>query len=393
MDQTQPLFEINPEEYGDLITILSIDGGGIRGIIPSIMIEFLESEIQKLDGPEARIADYFDIIAGTSTGGLVTCMLTAPNENNRPLFAAKDIKNFYLDHCPKIFPQHNRVITEAIKMVKILTGPEYDGQYLHKILKEKLGDTHLHQTLTNVVIPTYDIKLRQTTIFSSYKVKKNPSMDALLSDICIGTSAAPTFLPAYYFETNDPKMGAINLIDGGVGDDNPTKLAIGEAKKEIIPSKVITKVRFLVVSLGTGSQKIENTYDANEVAKWALQQWLTHKGESPLEDTLMEAKKDIMDLDIWTDLQIFQSQQYYLRIQDDTLNRTISSVDIATKENLDNLVKVGEELLDKPVSRVNLDTGILEPTNQGTNREALSSAAKVLSMHKRLAEAGSQHGK
>ena len=94
-----------------------------------------------------------------------------------------------------------------------------------------------------------------------------------------------------------------------------TKLAIGEAKKEIIPSKVITNVRFLVVSLGTGSQKIENTYDANEVAKWALQQWLTHKGESPLEDTLMEAKKDIMDLDIWTDLQIFQSQQYYLRIQ------------------------------------------------------------------------------
>ncbi|XP_075648685.1 patatin-like protein 2, partial [Castanea sativa] len=311
-------FEINPEEYGDLITILSIDGGGIRGIIPSIMIEFLKSEIQKLDGPDARIADYFDIIAGTSTGGLVTSMLTAPNENNRPLFAAKDIKNFYLYHCPKIFPQHNRWIDP---MVKILTGPKYDGQYLHKILKDKLGDTHLHQTLTNVVIPTYDIKLRQPTIFSSYKVKKNPSMDALLSHICIGTSAAPTFLPAYYFETNDPKMEVreFNLIDGGVAADNPTKLAIGEAIKEIISSKVITK--------------------------------------------------------------------------DDTLNRTISSVDIATKENLDNLVKIREELSDKPVSRVNLDTGILEPTNQGTNREALSSAAKVLSMHKRLAEAGSQHGK
>ncbi|XP_065622292.1 patatin-like protein 2, partial [Quercus suber] len=351
--------------------------------------------VQKLDGPEARIADYFDIIAGTSTGGLVTSMLTAPNENNRPLFAAKDIKNFYLDHCPKIFPQHNRVITKAIEMVKKLTGPEYDGQYLHKILKEKLGDTHLHQTLTNVVIPTYDIKLRQTTIFSSYKVKKNPSMDALLSDICIGTSAAPTFLPAYYFETNDPKMGVreFNLIDGGVAANNPTEFAIEEAKKEIIPSKVIAKVRFLVVSLGTGSQKIENTYDANEVAKWASEQWLIHKGESPLVDTLMEAHKDSMDSDLWTDLQIFQSQQYYLRIQDDTLNRTISSMDIATKENLDNLVKVGEELLDKPVSRVNLDTGILEPTNQGTNREALSSAAKVLSMNKRLAEAGSQHGK
>lgn len=60
---------------------------------------------QKLDGDDARIADYFDMISGTSTGGLITSMLTAPNENRRPLFTAKDIKNFYLQKCPKIFPQ------------------------------------------------------------------------------------------------------------------------------------------------------------------------------------------------------------------------------------------------------------------------------------------------
>jgi patatin-like phospholipase/acyl hydrolase len=62
--------------------------------------------VQKLDGEEARIADYFDVIAGTSTGGLVTAMLTSPNEENRPLFAAKDIKDFYLKQGPKIFPQN-----------------------------------------------------------------------------------------------------------------------------------------------------------------------------------------------------------------------------------------------------------------------------------------------
>ena len=131
-----PKSPLQPPTYGNLITILSIDGGGIRGIIPGTILGFLESElqvgninlelvyisyigyvlqvltqnclamVQKLDGKDARISDYFDVIAGTSTGGLVTAMLTAPNEKTgRPLFSAKDIKDFYLENCPKIFPQ------------------------------------------------------------------------------------------------------------------------------------------------------------------------------------------------------------------------------------------------------------------------------------------------
>ncbi|KAA8537722.1 hypothetical protein F0562_027288 [Nyssa sinensis] len=100
-----PKSPLQPPTYGNLITILSINGGGIRGIIPGTILSFLECELQKVDGEDARIADYFNVIAGTSTGGLVTAMLTAPNEKNRPLFAAKDIKDFYLDNSPKIFPQ------------------------------------------------------------------------------------------------------------------------------------------------------------------------------------------------------------------------------------------------------------------------------------------------
>nr|XP_023927500.1 patatin-like protein 2 isoform X3 [Quercus suber]XP_023927501.1 patatin-like protein 2 isoform X3 [Quercus suber] len=166
---------LQPPTYGNPITVLSIDGGGIRGVIPGTILSFLESELQKLDGEDARIADYFDVISGTSTGGLVTAMLAAPDENNRPVFAAKDIKDFYLNQCPRIFLLNScPVLPHLTKIIKALAGPKYDGKYLHKLVKEKLGHTKLEKTLTNVVIPTFDIKRLQQTIFSSYEPASPP---------------------------------------------------------------------------------------------------------------------------------------------------------------------------------------------------------------------------
>ncbi|KAF3446686.1 hypothetical protein FNV43_RR11866 [Rhamnella rubrinervis] len=391
--------------YGNLITILSIDGGGVRGVIPATILAFLESELQKLDGEEARIADYFDVIAGTSTGGLVTAMLTAPNENNRPLFAAKDIKDFYLQHCPKIFPQDSMFpFASAKEKIKALTGPKYDGKYLHKLVKEKLGDIRLHQTLTNVVIPTFDIKRLCPTIFSSYEVRRNPSLDALLSDICIGTSAAPTYLPAHKFQVTDPHCQVVrefNLIDGGVAANNPALVAINEVSKEIhqgnrdfFPIKPTEYGRFLVISLGTGSSKSEEKYDADEAAKWGILGWLYTHNSNPLVDIFTQASGDLVDFHLSTVFQALHSDKHYLRIQDDTLEGTVlPSVDIATKENLNNLVKVGEKLLKKPVSMVNLETGCFEPRHKDTNEEALIRFADIICKERRAREARSPYGK
>ncbi|KAL6572915.1 hypothetical protein OROHE_002391 [Orobanche hederae] len=364
---------------GRMVTVLSIDGGGIRGIIPATILAHLESKLQELDGPNARIADYFDVIAGTSTGGLITTMITAPGKDNRPMYAAKDITTFYLDHSPKIFPQN--------RIANLIGGPKYDVKYLKSLIEGLLGNLTVSHTLTNVVIPSFDIKRLQPIIFTTKdgKIAKN----ALLSDICLGTSAAPTYLPPHYFETKDVdgKLRTYDLIDGGVAANNPTLIAITHISKQILVGNFeqedlqpMDSQRMLVLSLGAGLAKLEEKYSAQAAAKWGLLGWVYNNGATPLLDVFGDASSDMVDIHVSTIFQSRRNEQNYLRIQDDTLSGDASSLDVSTIKNMRTLVEIGNSLLKKPVSRVNLETGRPEPVQgEGTNEEALTRFAKLLS--------------
>ncbi|KAL9330028.1 hypothetical protein ACSQ67_005031 [Phaseolus vulgaris] len=305
--------QIQPPTYGNLVTILSIDGGGIRGIIPATILDFLESQLQYLlNTDNENDADYFDVISGTSTGGLVTAMLTAPDNNHRPLFAAKDIKPFYLEHGPKIFPHHSGLGGTIIaNLVRSLEGPKYDGKYLHEVVREKLGEIRLHDTLTNVVIPTFDIKSMQPFLFSSYQT-----------------------------------LVAMNEVTKQIMKQN----------SDFFPMKPLEYSRFLIISIGTGTAKNEEKINGQIAAKWGLLDWLAYNGSTPLTDVFTQ------------------------------------SIDIATKENLQKLCEIGQNLLKKPVSRINLVNGLFEPLANGeTNQEALTRFAKILSQERRLREMRSPH--
>lgn len=228
-----------PPSKGNMITILSIDGGGVKGIIPAVILSFLESKLQELDGKDARIANYFDAIAGTSTGGLIAGMLAAPSlgNANQPCYA-KDIVPFYLKHSPHIFPHRTGFFGwffNILGIIKMAIGPKYDGKYLHRLIIDLLGETRMKETLTNVVIPTFDVKCVKPIIFSTFKARRKPLKNACLADVCIGTSAAPTFLPAHYFETVDHTGASqsFNIIDGGMAANNPTLVTMGEITKQI----------------------------------------------------------------------------------------------------------------------------------------------------------------
>ncbi|KAI9164770.1 hypothetical protein LWI28_001650 [Acer negundo] len=379
-------------ESRKMITVLSIDGGGIRGIIPGTLLAFLESKLQELNGPQARIADYFDIVAGTSTGGLITAMLATPNKEGKPMFAAKDINDFYFEHLPKIFPQHSNsnFLSSLTNFIGELMGPKYDGKYLRTVINQQLGDVTLKETLTNVLIPAFDIKLLQPVVFSTNDAKENALKNARVADVCLSTSAAPTFLPAHYFEMKDAATGEIrsfDLIDGGVAANNPTLMAISHITKEVLKqkNKTMDSKQMLVLSLGTGEAKKEQKYNAATASKWGLFSWIYDNGKIPLLDVYGDASSDIVDFHVSTLFQCFGSQGNYLRIQEDSLIGDAASMDISTKENMQKLVEIGTNLLKEPVSRVDLETGRFQKIEgEGTNEEALVEFAKLLSEEHKL---------
>ncbi|XP_078156597.1 uncharacterized protein LOC144552491 [Carex rostrata] len=385
LNNSTPPTPKSPPLLGNIVTILSIDGGGVRGLIPAAILAFLESKLQELDEEDARIAYYFDVISGTSTGGLVATMVAAPNKQNRPLFSAKDIISFYNENIPKIFL--------LIGLLASLFGPRYNGQYLHNKIRELLGETMLQDTVKEVIIPTFDINFLQPTIFSTNEAKSDASKDALLSDVCISTSAAPTYLPAHYFKTKDRfgKSRSFNLVDGGVAANNPTLLAVNHVTKEIViqrgdyfPLKPVDYGKFLILSLGTGSAKQDQKYKAEAAAKWGLLSWLTYKGSNPLIDCFSQASADLVDIHASVLFQELHCEKNYLRIQDDSLEGTVASLDNSSNENLLKLVQTGNELLKKPVSRVNLENGNIEPVLNGGTNEELIRFAKILSDERRM---------
>ncbi|CAO2182037.1 unnamed protein product [Urochloa humidicola] len=392
-----------PPSKGNLITVLSIDGGGVKGIIPATFLAFLESKLQELDGSNARIAHYFDVIAGTSTGGLITAMLATPSPSNanQPCCEAKDIVPFYLKHCPHIFPCRTGFFGwfgKILHIIKLIIGPKYNGKYLHKIINYLLGDRRMKETLTNVVIPTYDVKCVKPTIFSTFKARSDTLMDARLADVCIGTSAAPTVLPAHYFETVDYHTGAsrsFNIIDGGLVANNPTLVAVSEITKQIqLRSKEFPETkpldyrRYLVISLGTGLPEQDIKFDALHVAKWGIFGWLGWHYTMPLLHMFLHASSDMTDSHVANLFKAIGCSHQLLRIQDHNIPIAAVSADLSTAKNLQGLIKIGENLLHKPISKDDCKNNYIEPMPKDrrtlTYADMLTQFAKLLSDERKL---------
>ena len=320
---------------GKLTRILSIDGGGIRGVIPGQVVVSVERKLKQRTGnQDAKIADYFDMIAGTSTGGILACIYLCPDiAETRPRFSAEDASNLYLERGNEVFDVS---LWRRIRSVGGLRDEKYDSDGLEEILREYLGDLRLSQLLKPCLITAYDISRRRTMFFTQHDAKDNVRNDFLVRDVARATSAAPIFFEVAGIESaaNVPYP----LIDGGVFANNPTLCAYAEARKKLSGNPRAADMGIL--SIGTGHSRRESyTYDAAK--NWGLIEWAI-----PLLDIITSGVSETVDYQL---AQIFDAvghPEQYLRINAELLKAN-SAMDDASAENLAALRQEGVSLAEK----------------------------------------------
>jgi uncharacterized protein len=265
--------EANPT---DRFRILCVDGGGIRGLIPALVIAELERRLQKEAGEDARASDYFHMFAGTSTGGLVALSLTAPDPDkpNRPAVSADALAGFYTEDGPKIF---RRSLFQRVRTLWGWLGPKYTLGPLEEAIEHRLGTTHIQHALRELIVTSYDMTNRDPYFFKRWRARELPESDRNrpITDAGLATSAAPTYFPSH-------EIDGRALVDGGVFAANPVIVAIVEALKRFGDDPHhLDQDDLLVVSIGTGLH--EDGYPQEQVRRWGRLGWvLPKRGEPPV---------------------------------------------------------------------------------------------------------------
>lgn len=248
------------------IRILSIDGGGIRGIIPGVVL----AEIEQTTGKP--IAELFDLIAGTSTGGILALGLTMPGPDGKPLHSAASLVKLYEGEGMTIFPPFDcefplpEFVESLVARAAALVEEKYSSEGLERVLHAFFGDARLRDALTDVLVTAYDIERRAPFFFKSWKARTQKAWDFPACLAARATAAAPTYFEPVKLPADDPYAEYYALIDGGVFANNPTLCAYVEARRLYPEAEDM-----LVVSLGTGELIQSIPYE--KAKDWGLIAW------------------------------------------------------------------------------------------------------------------------
>ena len=329
--------------------ILSIDGGGIRGIIPALLLAEIERRTQK------PIFTLFDLITGTSSGGILALGLTKPRlrsdaSDTLPVaeYSAEDLLQLFLEYGVEVFyePLFQRLLGP---LDDIFLQPKYPSESKEEILRQYFGTALLENNLKEVFVTSYDIEKR-IPIFFTNKLEKEQIESKNFGKLCGGYSLlnaalATTATPTYFapHRVVDPHNSGIiyTLIDGGVFANNPAHLAILEAQisSKRKAQKALNPEDILVVSLGTGS--LTSVYPYKEVKNWGLWQW-----GRPLLNMMFDSNSKVVagELEQLFEPSEREAKSFYYRFQT-LLDSELEEIDNTKVQNTRHLQAIAHRLI------------------------------------------------
>lgn len=325
------------------IRILSLDGGGIRGIMTCVILQYIEKEIQKIEGPQAKLGDYFDLIAGTSTGGLIAAILLFPDENKKAKYTVEEALNLYANRGEDIF---------NVKLWKhVFNGFGWLDEKISKFnlernLQDIFGELTLNDCIKPSLITSYDVYSRSAKFFTSHNAN-NELDNFYMRDVCRATSAAPTYFePAKVYSLYKQEF---TLIDGGVFANNPSLCAFVESRK--IPFGTILNdpekpnypqlENILFVSVGTG--EVKKPYTFEQLRKGGKLKWI-----EPLIDILLSSNSETVGYQMDKLYQSLGTEHYnqYYRLMPE-IGKADPEMDKADEQNIFELIQSGKTFVNR----------------------------------------------
>ncbi len=329
-----------------LFRILSLDGGGIRGLLTAHILAALEKKLNerwsalhdgKIPEKPLRLADFFDMVAGTSTGGILACILLTPdpNDKERPMYSASEAIDLYRENGKVIF---SKTVSGRIPGVPAFRWAKYTGENIEGLLSQKFGDRRLSDLLRPCLITSYDIEKRRAIFFTSHDARDKGSMyDYYLRDVARCTSAAPTYFPPRQVES----LGGLtaNAIDGGLFANNPTMCAVIEALKlfgqeqDYGERKLLDPSEMFILSIGTGT--IKKPYFFQRARPWGLISWV-----APIIDIMMSGVSETVDYQLRKLYSAICRPEQYIRIMPQLFTAS-DDMDNVSDKNLEALNQAG----------------------------------------------------
>ena len=283
------------------IKVLAVDGGGIRGIIPAVILGELQKRLSR------EMWQTFDLIAGTSTGGIIALGLGTACNNGQP-YSPDQLLNLYLQNGSTIFKKN------WLTPLRQLLLPKYSPAGLQATLTRFFRYTELCTALTPLLISSYNLQKQLPFFFKSHLIAARPDYNWKVTDIARATSAAPTFFPPFHLTRGAEDYA---LVDGGVFVNNPSMAAYVEARL-LYPDAA----RVVVVSVGTGDRQDAITY--RQAKKWGLVGWAKQ-----IVPVLMDSVSEAVDYE----LKYLPGCTYY-RLQVSDLPMAAGHMDNVAPDNL-----------------------------------------------------------